>query len=788
MFFRAIQDSVYGRRIFLSGLSSIILFSLAINGYAESSVSHQVADSDLSAQEQVMGLVRLPASTVLATLDQLPAQERHDSNAMIQALYRSGLFANVRVTTQDGKTIITVVERPIINEISVTGNTILNQEEDIDVLLRRYNLVEGRPFDGYHLHRWESDIRARYHLEGYHDALVKSKTTALSRNRVDVGVTIQENKRTKINHIKLQGNQAFSSATLMHELPISETHWWKFYTDSDVYSQAALDNALQVLHQFYYDRGYIDFRVASKTVTPDQENHTVDITIALNEGDLYQVREQKVTGLTGEFKALDTSQWLKLKSGEPFKRSAVVATKVNITNALGDKGYALSRIAIKTNIDREHHQVDVNYQIQPGRPMLVRNIRIHGNGKTDDRVLRSQLIQLEDSIYSHEAMQESVRRLKNLSYIREVAYEVKPNNQSPNWVDIDIQVEETFRTVATVQGGFDNNEGLIFGLQYSQSNFIGSGNKLDLNFQRSDFNNTYSVDYTNPNFTPNGVSLKSRIYYRKTNYDNDDDLSGYVTDSYGYRATFGLPISLHDRISLGAGLEHIYIRDYDEDNEQITDFIDQYGDVYNQLLLILGWTHSSLNQVIFPTSGSKLSSSVDISLPGPVDDIEYYRASAHAQVYWPLLTIDQSQRWLLRYRASLGYGNGYGEYNGDFPFFRNFYAGGINTLRGIRANSAGPEDDDGDATGGNIMLTSGLDLILPTPASRNVRWSLFVDAGNIYEDDADLQNINVTTGVDFLWLSPLGLGIELSYGIPLEYGNDEHHDERFQFSLGTQLM
>jgi len=728
---------------------------------------------------RVEGLQRISAGTVF---NYLPVGvgasiSPDDYPEIVRALFKTGFFTDISLARDDNVLIINVVERPSIAEINISGNEDIKTDELLSAL-RDIGLAEGRVFDRASLDQAEQELINQYFSRGKYAAKLDATVRNLPRNRVAIDWTISEGAAARIRQINIVGNQDFDDDDLLGEFQQTSSGWFTFLTKSDQYSKQKLEADIEALRSFYLDRGYLRFNLNSTQVSISPDKKDIYITVNITEGKPYTVRNIDLRGNLlipeDELRPL-----IGIQEGEVFSRSATNTVVQALADRFGEEGYAFALIDTVPSLDDESAQVDLSFTIDPGRRVYVRRINFSGNLKTNDDVLRREMRQAEGGWFSTKAIQRSQVRLQRLPYLADVQIDSEPVPGTPDQVDLNIDVEERNSGSLNVGIGYGQAEGFLLNAAISQSNFLGTGNEIGFVFNNSDADTLYSLTYNNPYYTPDGISRGFRLAYRETDA-SEFNSADYVIDRLLGLLNYGFPLNEFDTWRVGAGFENLQIKTTDNTPEEIFEFLDENGDDYWNIKLESSWSRDSRNRVIFPNEGSLNRISLEAALPG--SDTEYYKIDFLHRGYFPLAdTLTAS------WRAVLGYGDGYGDMDA-LPFFENYFAGGLRTVRGFETNTLGPKFSNGEASGGGLRSVAGAEIISEVPFvadSQNYRLSAFFDVGNVYATPSDFEadELRYSTGVSFMWISPLG-PLALSYAFPL---NDEEGDsvENFQFSFGV---
>lgn len=743
--------------------------------------SHSVfAESFVIKDIRVEGLQRISAGTVFNYLPVKAGDEMDDDDAksIIRALFKSKYFKDVQVENQDGVLVIKVNERPAISSIEFVGNKDMDSDE-LTKSLRQIGFAEGQVYDKAMLERVELELERQYFSRGKYGVTINSEVTPLSRNRVAIRITMAEGVVAKIGGINIVGNKSFDEDELKTDFQSTTGSFLSFITNDNQYSRQKLSADLETLRSFYLDRGYVDFTVESTQVSITDDKKKIFITINISEGARYKVKEVHLAG-----KLIVPEQQLfnlvEIKQNDTFSRRLITKSTENLTNRIGNEGYAFANVNAVPKIDRDNNEVSLTFFVDPGRKAYVRRINISGNSKTRDEVLRREFRQQESAWVSTEKVEQSRQRISRLGYFSDVNVETNPVPGTADQVDLNFDVAEQPSGSLSAGVGFSQVDGLIFNAAVTQQNFLGSGKHIRFGFNNSSINTVYSFGYTNPYITVDGISQGFNAFYRTTDANNAN-IATYTADSFGGDLTFGVPISEVNRVSLGVGYENTTIDV--PDNTQIiryNEFVQREGDNFDTLSLNLGWSSDTRDNALMPTKG--MTQSVSAEVATPLSSLEFYKLRYRAHWYTPL-----SEDLTLGLRTDLGYGDAMGSTE-EYPFFQNFYAGGIRSVRGYRANTLGYREGD-RALGGNMLVTGGAEVIFPIPfmkkTLRSFRLSAFTDFGNVYDvrEDFDTSTLRYSAGISAIWLSPFG---SMVFAIAQPFNQQPNDEtESFQFALGS---
>lgn len=740
-------------------------------------------DSFVVKDIRVEGIQRTEAGTVFTYLpvkvgDQFTQAQANES---IRALFATGFFDDVRIEEEEGVLVVIVDERPAVAQIDLVGVKEFD-DKALKAGLRDVGLAESRIFDRSVLERAEQELKRQYLTRGKYAATVQTTVTPLERNRVAVRFDVVEGDVAKIRQIKVVGNKVFDEDELVDLFELTTPGWITWYTKSDQYSRQKLSGDLETLRSFYLDQGYLDFSVDSTqvSITPDKKD--IYITVSVTEGEKYTVSDVKLTGdliLPEEvYREIVT-----VKPGDVFSRKALTETNKAITDRLGNEGYAFANVNAAPEVDRENQKVAFTIFVDPGKRVYVRRIDIAGNDRTRDAVIRRELRQMESAWYDGERINQSKVRLDRLGFFDEVAVETPAVAGTTDQVDLNVKVKERQTGNLTLGVGFSSADSIVLSAAVSQQNLFGTGNALTFQINTSNTNKTYSLSFTDPYYTVDGISRGFDAYHRT--YDADAlDVARYKTTSTGLGIRYGVPIAEDDRINFGLAIDRTEVTTFDDSPIQYVEFVDAFGNSATSLLATTGWSRDSRDSFLYPRKGMYQRAFLEVAIP-PME-IRYAKASYQHQYWLPIATHSA-----LMLNGEIGWAHGYG--GKPLPFYKNFYAGGIGSVRGYEQSSLGPRidtDGDGDteSLGGNRRIIANAEYYFPLPGTgqdRSFRMSTFVDAGQVWgqNDKFELGELRYSAGLAFSWSSPVG-PLKLSMGWPL---NKEETDktERFQFQLGT---
>ena len=738
---------------------------------------------------RVEGLQRVEPGTVFASLPVRVGEIYTDDKgvAAIRALFALGLFKDVRLETQGDVLLVVVEERPTVAGLEFIGL----KEFDKDVLikaLKEVGLSEGRPYDKALADKAEQELKRQYIGRSLYAAEVVTTATPVDRNRVNLSFTITEGSAAKIRQIQIIGNKAFSESTLRDQFNLDVGGWMSWYTKSDRYSRTKLNGDLESLRSYYLARGFLEFRIDSTQVSMSPDKQEMSITINISEGERFVVSAVRLEGnyldKDDEFKAL-----VKIQPGQPYNAETVAETTKAFTDYFGNFGYAFARVQPRPEIDRSNNRVVMVMQADPARRAYVRRIQVAGNNRTRDEVIRREFRQYEAAWYDAEKIKLSRDRVNRLGFFTDVNIETQEVPGTPDQVDLVFNVVEKPTGSLTLGAGFSSYEKVMLTFGIAQENAFGSGNYLALQVNTSRYNRNIVLSSTDPYFTENGISRTFDLFYRTTR-PYYGDINSYSLVNAGAGIRFGVPVTEKDTVFLGGNAEQTEIRPGTGDMPVAwQNYSNQFGATSRAFPLTLGWARDGRDSALVPTSGTYQRVFADVSTAG---DARYYRANYQIQNYLPL-----GKKYTLALNSDLGYGAGLG--GKPFPLFKNYYVGGLGSVRGFQPSTVGSAGtrDVTSATnstpvylGGSKKVVLNAEFIGPFPGTGNdktLRMFAFVDAGSAFADNDPirLNDLRMSYGVGLSWISPMG-PLRFSYGLPLKQQAGDKI-QKLQFQIGTSF-
>ena len=801
------MDSVFTRVVFHLRQVTFVAILIAIMPV----MAAAQGDSFVVRDMRVEGLQRISEGTVFNylpinigdTVDAIRIQEA------MRTVYTQALFDDIEMR-RDGETLIVVVrERPSIESFTIEGNKDI-KTEDLMESLRNVGLARGRTFDRSVLDNVTQFLTKQYYDRGKYGVAVETEVTDRPNNTVAISIDVKEGDRAKIRQVNIVGNHSFDEDDIRTDFELDTANWLSWFRQDDRYAKESLEGDLEKLRSFYMDRGYADFRVDSTQVAISPDRKDIYVTVNIHEGEQFTISNVKLVGEMVVPEAILRTMVL-AQPGSIFNLRLLVGSTELMSFRLGEAGYANAEIEYIPELDYDSKEVSVTFFINPNSRVYVRRINFKGVDQIDDEVLRRELRQNESAYLSNRLVDRSKIRLQRLPYVESVEVENVPVAGTPDLVDVDFDI--TYRMPGQFSGGLGYSElqKLMLNGSIVHTNFLGSGERLALNANSGRFSTFYSLSHTDPCTTLNCISRTVGVNYRDITAFTAA-ASDFSTTSYGASLEYGFPITEFQSLSLGLAFNKSELlssaRSTLQAQEWVTNngnpFINSstgginfFGTEFNSTELILGWIYDSRNRALFADRGSRQQIFLSYAVPG--SDVEYFTArynyTKYINIYGP---------WTIRLNAELGWGEALGSTTA-LPPYKQFYGGGPESIRGYKESWMGPIDSYGRPYGGNVLVASQLELIIPLPEkfSSQARASIFYDIGNLFntgevsvtdklgspvEYKPEFDDLRTSVGIAVQWLAPMGL-FRFSYTLPLNEfrGNDRFYGdqiERFQFSIG----
>ena len=774
---------------------------------------------------RIAGLQRVSTGSIFNTIP-ISVGDKIDDRKIVditRALFATEQFDDIQVGRDGNALIITVLERPSISSIDISGNSALKTE----VLLESFDgigITEGQVYKRSTLERMKAELVRSYSSQGRYGAGVEIFETPEPRNRVSIAIEIDEGDSAKIDGITILGNNIFSDEDLLDVMELSEGSWLSFLSNDDQYSREKLQGDLENLESYYLDRGYLQFSIESSQVSISRDRSSIFIAYIISEGPQYTINEVKIVGdmpINEEF----TNPIINSQKDITYSQAQITQIEEIFTSLLGNEGYAFASVAGQPNIDEEMLEVDLSFVIDPGKRTYARKILFEGNEITQDDVLRREMRQFEGAWASDDKIEQSRVRLERLGFFKEVSVETIPVPGTDDQIDVKYSVEE--ETTGNVGGNLGYSDfGLMLGFNLQERNFLGTGNSVGISINKSIYQEVYNLSFYDPYFTIDGASRGYSLYYRKTDY-GEFNIANYTSDSQGLGIQFGYPISDTQRVGLNLTYDRTEIDQGTLPVRDILDFLIEEGNSFSTISAQAVWSRITLNRGMFPTDGASTEALFLATLP--LSDINYYKFNIRQKFYQPLNIWDL----VFGFQGEIGYLAPYGDTN-IVPFFQHFYAGGPRSLRGFESNTLGPRatpspcfgfdtindlcpalidsNFDGvpdspaynqsiiyqrdDPIGGDVKIEGSMQLIFKLPMvedQRSMRTAFFFDFGNVFQMDCkdyqvscykpSIDELRYSVGVGLTWITGFG---PMSFAISRPFNEDQYErTEDFQFTIGT---
>ncbi len=760
---------------------------------------------------RVEGLQRISDGTVFNylpinvgdTVDEIRIQEA------IRALYTQKLFDDIEARRAENTLIIVVRERPSIEDFTIDGNKDI-KTEDLMESLRGVGLARGRTFDRSVLDEVQQFLKEQYYDRGKYGVVVNADVMDRPNNTVRVSIEVKEGDRAKIRQVNIVGNHSFKEKDIREDFALDTANWLSWIRQDDRYAKESLGGDLETLRSYYMDRGYADFRVESTQVAISPNKKDIYVTIGIHEGEEYTISETKVVGKM-VIPEEQLSALILAQPGDTFNLQSLTQSQDFMEFRLGEQGYSNAEVDPVPTLDHENKEASVTFYVDPKSRVYVRRIIFKNIDQVDDEVLRREMRQAEGAFLSNRLVERSKVRLQRLPYIEKVEVENVPVPGSPDMVDVEFDFE--YRMPGQFSGGlgFSESQGLMLQGSIVHTNFLGSGNRVALQVSTGNFSTLYSLSHTDPYTTQNGVRRTVALNFRDITQFTSA-ASDFSTTNAGATLEYGYPITEYQMLNIGLTYNRAELLASTSSTTQAQEWVANngnpfiqdigngavfFGTEFDTIELVAGWSYDSRNRSLFADRGSRQTFFVTYAVPGT--EVEYYAARYNFTKYFPLFG-----RWTLRVNSELGYGEALGETTA-LPPYKQFFGGGPQSVRGYKESWLGPRDSFGNPYGGNVLVASQLELIIPLPEkwSGSTRASFFYDIGNVFNTGEvsftdklgspltykpDFNELKTSVGIAVQWLAPLGL-FRFSYAVPLNEfeGNDRFFGdvlEAFQFSIG----
>jgi outer membrane protein insertion porin family len=756
-------------------------FLLYICLFILSSVSAQAREMFEVTDISVRGLSRISAETVFSYLPVGigDVMDEEKSRNTIRALFNTGFFQDIKLEEEGEILIITVIERPTISSVQFVGNVNLD-DDSINMMLDKAGLVEGRMLSEPALENFVHSVNSYYVSQGRYGAKVESAVNPQDHNRVAIAIQIDEGRVARVREIQFQGNQTYEDSLLRKRSVFIGNSWTNLLFGRNKFSQQKLEVDLDGWRNFYLDRGFLESEILSNEVTVNPDKVEIVLTISISEGPRYRVGRISVDE-SESLSAPEALDLLEIEEGMILSRKLIIRSRAAIQRKLGNAGHAFASVDFVPDLDRKNNIANITFVIDPGPQVYVRRINISGNIATQDIVIRREMRQMEGALYSGWKIQRSHDRIHRLGFFQNVSIQVVPVPGTADEVDLDVDVTERKTGNLLLGIGYADDEHGFVQAQVNRKNLFGSGRSLEISLDRSRIKQIYRLEYVNPYYTASGISRG--IFARKNSIDASvGATAGYISNSTALGLSYRIPTSEYNALDLSGAYESVELVGVDSTPIEYRSFIDKHS-TSEGIVITTEFSRDTRDQILFPQKGYLRTVIAETSIPA--SDLEYYKVSVRGQWYRSL-----SSNLVLGLSGLIGYGNGYGS-TAQLPFYKNFFAGGVSSVRGYASGSLGPitaMQSNSDRLGGSRQVIANANLYFPVPGLEDgddTRLSLFMDLGQVYGDSesVSLSDLRASTGVAFNWVTAIG-PLALSYGVPLN-AKSQDRTKKFQITLGT---
>jgi len=707
----------------------------------------------------------------------------------IRALYHMGFFENVEanLSEENGQWVLTyhVTERPLIHEVRVEGNKKLSRN-DLDAAFKvRPNTI----FEPDKVRRGIEDAKAQYEKKGYLDATIEYSTAPVGENEVILTYKVDEGKVVRITNLIFEGARAFKPSELKKAMQTKEKWLFSFITGAGNLDNEVLKTDMERLTAFYYDHGYIDVKIDEPKV--ERRTEGLSVTIKIEEGDQYKVGKIDIAGeLLPDMKAARAK--VSLTSGDIFRTGKLRDDITALTEVYGDQGYAFVNVTPDTAVNPAEKTVDVTYKVGKGPEVTIDKIEITGNTKTRDKVIRRELELVEQERFSGSKLRRSQERLRRLGYFEDVNITTR-KAEAEDRLDLLVDVKEASTGSFSAGAGVASGESFLFNVRLSELNLFGRGQRLVLNADFGAIQRNFSLDFTEPYFMDTQLTTGFSLFNWQLLF-NEFTRGGtgasirtlYPFTALGWNDLAGF--SLQDaRMGLEYRIEEAEITDVSATAATVIR-TEQGSSLTSSITPRL--FRDTRNHPFDPTSGSLQD--VSLEFAGIGGQSKFLKGEARTRFYYPFYKSPTWGTFVFSIGGTLGYGIGYGGQR-ELPLFERYFPGGINSVRGFRILSLGPQnavtDQFGnlvrrDAIGGSQQLIFNNEIIFPIVESLGLKGVVFFDAGNAFSaaQGIDMNQMRMATGGGFRWLSPIGpLRIEVGFPLNPRVGDDR---QAVMFSFG----
>ncbi|MEQ8604033.1 MAG: outer membrane protein assembly factor BamA [Marivibrio sp.] len=724
---------------------------------------------------EVRGAQRIEPATVRSYIGLQPGDpiDANRINEALKALFATDYFADVAIAVEGRTLIVEVVENPIINRIAFEGNQRIENETLNSEVRLRPRLVYTRT-------AVQNDVRRildLYRRSGRFAATVDPKVIQQRDNRVDLVFEIDEGPLTGIEKISFIGNRYFSDSALREEIQTKESRWYRFLSSADVYDPDRLTFDRELLRRFYLAEGFADFRVVSAVAELSEDRENFFVTFTIEEGERYQFGEFDVISRIPDVDPEPLQRSIELESGDWYNANAVEDTVLQLTELVGDQGYAF--IEVRPNVDRNRDEktIDITFEVLDGPRTYVERIEIRGNTRTEDEVIRREFLLVEGDAFNATRLRRSRQRISDLGFFKQVEVNNVPGSEQDRTV-VQVDVEEQSTGQLNIGAGYSTQVGALAEFAIRERNLLGKGQDLRLSTTLAQSRQSIDLSFTEPYFLDRQLSAGFDLFH--TLRDNQDEASFDSQETgFGLRTAYEITRDWRQRLRYRFARE--IVENVGDDasrfvkQQEGTDYVSSVGQslIYDQR-----------NSRVDPTDGYFVELGNDLA--GVGGTVNYFRTTVRGAYYFPLAT-----DYRLSVGAEVGHLAGWGE--DDTRIKDRFFLGGDN-LRGFESSGAGPRDiATDDSLGGNQFASSTAEFTFPLglPEEFGVTGALFTDVGTLTSVDEsganvrDTGSVRASVGTGLNWRSPFGpVRVDFSQAVVKE---DFDKTEIFRFSFGTRF-
>jgi outer membrane protein insertion porin family len=737
----------------------VVFLLLVMTGLA-AAANYQIADVVIA------GTDRVSNASIRSVLNIVPGQTvtSEEIDQALRDIFALGRFDDVsaEVTERDGVSILTftVRERPLLREVRLEGFDELSEED----LRKLISITTPALYDPAQVAATVEAFRQAYIEEGHHAAKIEPLVTTDENNEAILTLKIDEGENILVGNIVFDGNRVFDDKQLKKIMETRERWWLSWLTGRGTYREDMAQNDVVLITQAYHDQGYMDVEVRQPQVALSADGKFLELLIEIEEGIQYRVGEVAVDGdllkPAQELLALVT-----MTPGAVFSRSDLRSSVLAVNDLYADQGYAYVNVVPLTRKDRELRKIDLTFEIEQGPLVHIDNIRILGNTKTRDKVIRRQLDLAEGDRFSASKIRSSRRGVRNLGFFETVNIRDREGTD-PSLADLEVEVAERPTGTFTLGAGYSSVDHFVVQGSVSQDNFRGYGVKLDLAASLGGTSTTYRIGVTDPYFLDSKWTVGFDLYKR------DQEWTDFSERTTGAAVRGGHPLSRNVRGLLTYRYEDKTIYDVTSESLLITA---QEGDsTLSSLTAALN--RNSTDYYQDPSTGGISKFTFEYAGLGGT---EYFgKVVGSHRHFWPLFL-----NTVVSLHGQIGYV--FKTTDEEIPIDEKFFLGGLRSIRGFDTREVGPRDDlTGDFIGGEKSAFFNLEYLIPISRSLGLKGVVFFDAGNAWRQQEDyFRDMRYSAGAGIRWFSPLG-PLRFEWGYNLDPEEDEKRTV-FEFSIGT---